>query len=79
MSKLIIHTGEGVSDALALRLVRKVVEGGRVSAGDKCYCFVTVLNTEQGEARVYADRTRGGSDTFRVWKAANTTDRDRAE
>lgn len=53
-----------ISDLDAVQKVLKVIEGGRISYGGR-YCLCSVWN---GDAAVYADKTRIGSDVFSVAK-----------
>jgi len=60
--KMIIHYDD-VDPEIALMRVMAVVKNGRVSDYSRCYCFVTTF-TDQ--TMVIADRTKTGTDTFRV-------------
>ena len=46
----------------AMLYVDKVIRGGRVSENNS-YCAATIFNSD---VRVYARRTKGGTDVFRV-------------
>lgn len=63
--KIIINTE--IEPLIALERVKQVVDGGLVSKGTygDQYCFVT---TWQSGVCVYADKTKNGTHTFRVWK-----------
>ena len=61
----ITHSSE-ISESMAVRLVGKVIDMGRVSDFGKKYCFNTVFDTAHGDVHVIADRTYGGTDTFRL-------------
>jgi hypothetical protein len=65
MSKVIIRNNSRASDYSALSLVQKVIDGGRVSASGKSYCYVTTFTGEQESFAVYAQSNKA-SDTFRV-------------
>jgi hypothetical protein len=67
MSKIIVTT-DGVTDQEALYYALKVVNDGFVSNDNTQYCFLT---TFKNGARVYADKTKSGTHTFRVWKTAS--------
>jgi photosystem II stability/assembly factor-like uncharacterized protein len=51
----------------ALDRVKQVIDGGLVSVGTygAQYCFVTTWNDG---VRVYADKTKNGTHTFKVWE-----------
>ena len=68
MSRMVITVdADDVSDLNALYYALKVVQQGRVSESKNgpCYCFVT---TFKNGVRVCAERTKNGTDTFRVGK-----------
>lgn len=65
MSKIIIHKQCEVSDAEALWLVLSVVKNGRISDFGKCYCLASV----GPKYAVIAQRTRRGTDVFRIQNA----------
>jgi len=51
-----IRTENNISDELALQLVLKVVQQGRISVGrkgKKCYCFATVLSVPEDPGYEY--------------------------
>jgi hypothetical protein len=64
MSKITI-TSEGITDKEALHYVLSVVDDGFVSNDNTQYCFMTSFTDG---AKVYADKTKSGTHTFRVWK-----------
>ena len=65
MSKLIIHNHSRQGDYNALKAVLDVVKNGRISSNENCYCFATSFPSR--EIRVFADVTKHGTDTFRVF------------
>ena len=64
MSKIIINA-EGVTDDMALHLVGDVIKQGKISNDNSQYCYVSIFNDGH---RVYADKTKSGTYTFKVWK-----------
>ena len=46
MSKFIIDNRSDADDALALQLVQKVVENGRISNDGKQFCYYTIFTSE---------------------------------
>lgn len=67
MPKLIITIDDTVDDLTAAYCVAKVIHQWRISQSRNggSYCFCT---TFKNGVRVYAERTTGGADTFRVAK-----------
>ena len=61
MSKIIVKNYSKLNDMDALYYVNSVMNMGRISG--ECYCFVT---TYESGIRVLADRTKTGTDVFRV-------------
>jgi hypothetical protein len=61
MKRLIVNVRDDTTDAAALAVVLRVVEGDR-------YCLCTVGT---GGLVVYADKTRTGNDVFSVLKEAS--------
>lgn len=64
MNKIII-TSDGLSDIEALACVINVVNEGKVSNKNTQYCFVTKFTNG---CIVYAEATKSGTNTFKVWK-----------
>ena len=67
MRRLIVNVRDGTTDVAALAIVLRVIEGGRISYGDR-YCLCTVGT---GGLVVYADKTRTGNDVFSVLEEAS--------
>jgi hypothetical protein len=67
MKKIIITFDDEVLDIEAVLAVESVIEQGRISENKNgpCYCFVT---TFKNGGVSYADRTKSGTDTFRITK-----------
>lgn len=63
MSKIII-THEIDSDLEAIEHVKAVMNNGLISKNDTQYCYITTFSNK---IRVYADKTKSGTHTFRVW------------
>lgn len=68
-----INIGEGISDELALELVLKVVQQGRISVGRvgrKVYCFATVFTITEDPNHEYIVIVNGNTktDVFAVYK-----------
>ena len=68
MSKIIINA-DGVSEAVAFAYVLRVIEGGKVSNNNEQYCYITKFWNGH---TVYADKTKTGTYTFRVYKSNPT-------
>ena len=59
MKEIRIKYDNGISDELALRLVRSVIYEGKISNEGKSYCFVTVFNVSGATYQVVAnDKTK---------------------
>lgn len=67
MPKMTTTIDDTVDDLTAAYAVLKVVQQGRISENKngRCYCFVT---TFKNGVKVFADRTKSGTDTFKVMK-----------
>ena len=67
MNKIFITVFGDLTEAQALYRCANVASEGRISqsANGPCYAFVT---TFENGIKVYAERTKAGTDTFRVWK-----------
>ena len=59
--RLIINNRSHLSELEVLEVVKCVIEGGRISANNKQYCYVTIFNT----CRVITSRLKDG-DSFTV-------------
>ena len=64
MSKIIINS-ENISDAESLVYTLKVINEGKISKNNSQYCFIT---TFESGIKVYANKTKTGTYTFRIWK-----------
>ena len=64
MSKIIINS-ENISDAESLVYTLKVINEGKISKNNSQYCFLT---TFESGIKVYANKTKTGTYTFRIWK-----------
>ena len=67
MKKIIITFDDEVEDIEAILAVESVIKQGRISMSNNgtCYCFVT---TFANGGMAYADKTKSGTDTFRITK-----------
>ena len=63
MSKIIINS-ENISDAESLVYTLKVINEGKISKNNSQYCFIT---TFESGIKVYANKTKTGTYTFRIW------------
>ena len=71
MSRIIINNDvEGLTDDSALKMVTAVIEQGMISEGTygKQYCFLTTFGSGDDEIRVWANKTRSGTHSFKVYK-----------
>jgi hypothetical protein len=64
VSKIIINA-DGVTDEMAVYLVGEVIKQGKVSNANSQYCYVSVFSDGH---KVYADKTKSETFTFKVWK-----------
>ena len=76
-----IRTENNISDELALQLVLKVVQQGRISRGRNnkaCYCFATVLSVPEDPGYEYIVWSNGQTkeDCFLVYKVKKNGNRD---
>lgn len=65
-----IDIRDDIEQGLALRLVARVIAGGKVSRGENgkmYYCWLTVFDTPDGEIAVSTRQYRK-NDCFVVWK-----------
>ena len=60
MNRLIIKVHEGVSDALATKLVGKVIEMGKISNNNRQYCYLTRFPEEGRYVVVTCDMVKTG-------------------
>ena len=66
MSKIIITIDDSkISDEDGIKYISEVIKGGLVSNENTQYCYVTTFISG---VRVYAEKTKRGTFTFRVWK-----------
>lgn len=65
MNKILITNHSDLTEAQVLYRCAQVATKGRVSESidGPCFCFVTTFSDG---STVYAERTKGGADTFRV-------------
>lgn len=66
MGRIIINNRSELSDGVALGLVMRIIEGGRVSNDGKQYCYLTSFKIGETEYDVATD-LRKGSDSFTVY------------
>ena len=71
-NKIEIHIDvrDNINPELALRLVARVIAGGKISTGENgkmYYCWLTVFGTPDGEIGVSTRQYRK-NDCFVVWK-----------
>jgi len=65
-----IDIRDDIEQGLALRLVARVIAGGKISRGENgkmYYCWLTVFDTPDGEIAVSTRQYRK-NDCFVVWK-----------
>lgn len=72
-----IRIDDGINDELALQLILKVVQQGRISKGrnnKECYCFATVFNVPEDPNYEYIVYSNGNTkdDCFLVYKVKTT-------
>ena len=65
--KIHLDIRHGISPTIALECVRQVIAQGKVSNGDKSYCYATTFDTNEGEVWV-ATRQYRKSDCFLIYK-----------
>ena len=68
--KINIDIRDNIEQGLALRLVSRVIAGGKISRGEngkKYYCWLTVFDTPDGKIAV-STRENRKNDCFIVWK-----------
>ena len=66
MSRIIINYDDDIPDANAIHYVELVISMGRCSGvNEECYCFVSKF---KDGTMVIADRTKAGTDVFKVFK-----------
>lgn len=66
MSKIIIENRSNLDDALAVGMVKHVIEGGRISNDGKQYCYYTVFTGEDGRRFGVSTDLNKASDRFVV-------------
>ena len=64
MGRIIIDNRASIDDALAVGMVKRVIEDGRISNGGKQYCYYTVFTGEDGEKIGVATDLNKRSDRF---------------
>ena len=67
MGRIIVNIEDGIDNIEALKHVGMVISDGRISDNGKCYCYCTVF---KNGPEVYANRTKGGTDVFKVCRGA---------
>ena len=71
MGRIIINHGEDVGEERAMRLVSRVIEGGRISGSSFCYISI-FQDVDTGEEVIISAGHRGsGTDTFKLWVNAS--------
>ncbi len=65
MSRLIINNISTLDDEMALRLVCRVIAGGKISNNEKQYCYLTTFSVE-GQMFAVSTDVNKGSDKFTV-------------
>lgn len=69
-SKINIDVRDNIKPELALRLVARVIDSGKISKGENgkmYYCWLTTFDTPDGEIAVSTRQYRK-NDCFVVWK-----------
>jgi len=64
MSKIIIRNDTELTDLEVLKYVNKVIEGGKISKDNTCYCHVTVFGEKSSQIVVYCESTKTGTQIF---------------
>lgn len=67
MNKLIIDNRTDLDDLVALKLVMRVVEMGRISNDNKQYCYLCIIEHEEKKYAVSTDLNKK-SDRFVIMK-----------
>ena len=65
VSRLIVNNTSVLDDETALRLVCRVISGGRISSNEKQYCYLTTFNVAGQSFAVSTGRNKA-SDKFTV-------------
>lgn len=65
MRKLIINYEDDISTDTAINLVKSVIEMGRISEHEKCFCSLTLF---KNKLIVLADISAKGTDIFKIVK-----------
>ena len=65
MRKLIINYEDDISTDTAINLVKSVIEMGRISKQEKCFCSLSLF---KNKLMVLADISAKGTDTFKIVK-----------
>ncbi|MBQ2396760.1 MAG: hypothetical protein II304_07010 [Bacteroidales bacterium] len=69
MSRIIINYDDDIPDANAIHYVDAVISMGRCSGvNEESYCFVSKF---RDGTMVIADRTKAGTDVFKMFKEKN--------
>lgn len=68
MKGKMIITYKDVTEKDAIFFVQEVMEAGRVSRNDTTFCCASKFGTNGKEIVVLADKTKGGTDIFEVYK-----------
>lgn len=66
MSRIIIENRTELDDALAVDMVKQVIQGGRISNGDLQYCYYTTFTGEDGRKFGVSTDLNKASDRFVV-------------
>jgi len=64
MPKIIIRNDTELTDLEVLKYVNKVIEGGKISKDNTCYCYVTVFEKKPSQIVVYCESTKTGTQIF---------------
>jgi hypothetical protein len=64
MSKIIIRNDTELTDLEVLKYVNKVVEGGKISKDNTCYCYVTIFGEKPSQIVVHCESTKTGTQIF---------------
>lgn len=70
MSIIRIKVRDNISDNVAIRLVKSVIDEGLISHNNTQYCWITRFEDENGNGKkitVYCDKGKSGSHLFEVY------------
>jgi hypothetical protein len=66
MARIIIDNRSDIGDALAVEMVKNVIEDGRISNGGKQYCYHTIFTGSCGRQFGVSSTVNKSSDRFVV-------------